>query len=48
MLSSTIYLGPNPVITAGLSSHKYRFIYYFRIAQYKEGLSSDTESIKKF
>ena len=28
----TIYLGPNAVMIAEPSSHKFRFIYYFRIA----------------
>ena len=32
MLGSTIYLCPNAVMTAGLSSYKFRFICYFRIA----------------
>ena len=31
---STIYLGPNAVMTAVLSIYKSRFIYYLKIAHY--------------
>ena len=36
MLDFTIYLGPNAIMTAGLSSHKFRLIYYFKIVHYGE------------
>ena len=46
-LNSTIYLGPNVVITTGPSSYKSRFIYYFRIAYYQKRLSFNRGLIKK-
>ena len=47
MLGCTIYLGPNAVMTVGLSSHKFIFLYYFRMTYYQEGLFFDKRSIKK-
>ena len=47
MLSSTLYLDPNAVMTAGLSSYKSKFIYYFKIAYYWGGLSSNRGPMKK-
>ena len=46
-LDFIIHLGPNTVMTAGLSNHKFRFIYYFKFVHYWEKLSSNRGSIKK-
>ena len=47
ILDFLIYLGSNAVITAGLSSYKSRFIYYFKITHYQERSSFDKGLIKK-
>ena len=47
MLGSAIYLSPNIVMIAGLSSHKSIFIYYFRIVYYWNRLSSNKGLIEK-
>ena len=47
MLSSTIYLSFNAVLTAEPFSHKSRFIYYFMIEYYQEKLSFHGVSMKK-
>ena len=46
-LDSTIYLVPNTVMIAKLFNHKFRFIYYFKIAHYQERSSFNRESIEK-
>ena len=46
-LGFTIYLSLNAVITVGLFRHKFRFIYYFRIAHYRKKLSSDKRLMEK-
>ena len=47
MLGFTIYLSPNAVMTAGPSSHKSKFIYYFKIAHYWEKLIFNKKFIEK-
>ena len=46
MLDFNIDLGLNAVKTAGLASHKSRFIYHFRIADYQEESTSDGGLVK--
>ena len=47
MLGSIIYLGPDIVIIAGLSSHKSKIIYYFKIAHYQKKLTFNRGVIEK-